>query len=473
MATISSMGVGSGIDVRGLVDELVAAERKPSEQRIERREQRLEAEISGLGKLQGALEEFGAALDGLNQAADFRQVDAQVGDETLLSASANRNAPPGSYDVNVVQLAQSQRMATNADLFGEGFSAGSDSLGVGSITLRFGAGDAQTSETFSLEEGADTLQDLRAAINAQSTNVRATVVDDGEGPRLVLTSTQPGEQNAITGIDVDIDDENALLNNLRTDVSALAQGQANDQFTLLRQSQNAKLEVDGLTITRPTNDISGVIDGVDLTLSGIGDTRVNVSEKTGIAREAVDGFVEAYNALRSQMNELNAFDPESGESGLLNGDATLRGVQSRLSQMLGNTVEGMEGGVRALADIGITTDRDGTLQVNDFQLDTALSENRDAVIRLFTQEEGGIASRMDGLVKEFTDRDSIIRSRTETLQQSLSGLTEDRERLDRRMDRVEARYVSQFSAMDAMVAQMNQTSEFLDNQLAALNSNNK
>ncbi|MCG5524769.1 flagellar filament capping protein FliD [Ectothiorhodospira haloalkaliphila] len=471
MATISSMGVGSGIDVRGLVDELVAAERKAPEQRIERREQRLEAEISGLGKLQGALEEFGSALNNLKQPADFRQVDARVADESVLSASASRNAPPGSYDVEVVKLAQAQRMATNADLFGAGFSAGSDSLGAGSITLRFG--DGQVSETFSLEEGADTLQDLRAAINAQSTNVRANVVDDGNGPRLVLSSTQPGEQNAITAIDVDIDDESAALNLLQTDLSGVGEDESNGGFTLLRQSQNAELLVDGLRVTRPTNEISGVIEGVDLTLTGVERTRVNVSEKPGIAREAVDGFVEAYNALRSQLNELNAFDPETGESGLLNGDATLRGVQGRLAQMLGNAVEGMEGNVRALADIGITTDRDGSLRVNDFRLDAALSDNRDAVVQLFTQENDGIASRLEGVVKEFTDRDSIIRSRTETLRQSLSGLADDRERLDRRMDRVEARYIAQFSAMDAMVAQMNQTSEFLDNQLAALNNNRK
>ncbi|ABI56057.1 flagellar filament capping protein FliD [Alkalilimnicola ehrlichii MLHE-1] len=475
MASISSLGVGSGLDIRDLVDQLVAAERQPGQNRLDRQESRLEAQISGLGRLQQAITDFGGALGNVSAESDFRSVVATSNNESAVSVSAGRDAPPGSYDVNVTQLAQAQRLATNSDLFEdvEDFSAGTTSLGTGSFTIEYQDGSA---ETFQLEEGADTLQDVRAAINNQSENVRASVVDDGEGPRLVITSRETGDQNAVSAITVDPDDPDSdpLLERLAFDAENLAEPdedgvRAGDNFSQLRAAQDAELFVDGLRITRPGNEISGVIDGVTLTLSAVDSARINVAEEPGSAASAVSDFVGAYNSLQRTLGELNAFDPESGEAGELKGDSTLRSVQARLRQMISEPLPGAGGPVQTLADLGITTRRDGTLEINDARLDDALSENRLDVIRLFTDEENGLAARLQGAVDEFTGRDSVINSRTESLQDRLAALAPQQERLDRRMDQLEARLIRQFSAMDSMIAQMNQTSEFLDNQLNLLN----
>nr|WP_255705751.1 flagellar filament capping protein FliD [Ectothiorhodospira sp. 9905] len=472
MSTITSMGIGSGIDVRGLVDQLVAAERAPRENRINSQEKRIEEQISGLGKLKSALSGFGSALDGLGSAGDFRQVETRVVNEGMVTANARDDAPIGNYEVEVTQLAQSQRLATSADLFSgvADFSAGGTALGAGDVTITLADG---TTETFTLTEEASTLEDLRAAINDQSGNLRASVVDDGNGPRLTLSTAQTGEQNAISQIAVNAGG-GALLNELSFNATDLTADQdTSGGFRQLRAAQDAIVMVDGLEVTRPTNELRDVLDGVDLTLNDVGTTRVSVTEQDGTALEAIRGFVEAYNDLRGQLNELNAYNPDTETSGILNGDSTLRGVQNQMARMVSNPVDGMDGAVRALADLGISTQRDGTLAINESRLDERLTENRDAVVALFTQEETGIAARMQGVVEQFTGRDSIINNRTESLQEQMSRLADDRDRLEYRMERIEARYVAQFSAMDAMIAQMNQTSQFLDNQLKALPGNNK
>lgn len=468
MSTISSLGVGSGIDVRGLVDQLIEAERQPEQRRLDNRQATIEAQISGLGRLQEGLKSFGSVVSGMQDTTDFQKVVAQSSNSSVLEVGAEANAPEGNYEVEVVRLAQSQRLATNdaETLFGAGFSAGSTELGAGDVTLTYADG---SEETFTLEAGTSTLQDLRAAINAQSGKARAEVVDDGNGDRLVLTSTQTGEDNAISGIGVSGTDPAALLNELAFDAATMDANGTSGGFTQLRASQDAEIQVDGMTITRPTNEFSQAIDGVSLTLSDVGTTRVSVRQQAGQMEEKIQGFVEAYNTLRESVNTLGEYDPETGESGILNGDSTLRNVQFALSRAVGEMVDGMGGSVRALSDLGITSRRDGTLEVDEFKLSQAVSSNPEGVMELFTREGDGLAARMDGVVQQYTGWDSIITTRNQGLQSRLEGLAEDREDLDRRMENMESRLIAQFSAMDAKVAALNKTSEYLDNQLAALN----
>ncbi|RLK48229.1 flagellar hook-associated protein 2 [Alkalispirillum mobile] len=465
MASISSLGVGSGMDIQDMVTQLVEAERQPAQQRIDRQEQRLESEISGLGKLQQAVSEFGGALGSVSSEGDFRSVEASSNNEQAVSVSADDDAPPGSYNVEVEQIAQAQRVATTEDAFAgvDDFSAGSTSLGAGSFALAFEDG---STETFELEEGADTLQDVRAIINQESQNVRASVVDDGEGPRLVLTSRETGEENSVTALEVDAEDgDEALLNNLafsREDLDEDGQGAADE----LTEAQNARVLVDGLEIERPTNEINDAIDGVSLTVNEEDETaQVNVSEEQGAAEGAVREFVEAYNTLQGTLTELNAYDPEEDEAGPLNGDATLRSVQSRMRQLINEPIPNAEGPVQTLADLGMTTQRDGTLSVDDQQLSQALNENRLDVVRLFTDEEDGMTRRLEDAVDEFTGADSVIGNRTDSLQDRMGALEPQQERLDNRMERREESLIREFSAMDQMVAEMNQTGDYLANNL--------
>ncbi|MCG5510196.1 flagellar filament capping protein FliD [Ectothiorhodospira lacustris] len=475
MATISSLGIGSGIDVRALVDGLVEAERAPQENRIQRQESRIEAQISGLGILKNGLTDFGKALDNVRLSSNFRQVDARVADGSVLGATAQSNAPAGGYDVEVIKLAQSQRLATTGNLFSDinNFSS-TRALGAGEVSIRFGSGAGAVTETFTLSGTATSLDALSKEINEQSSRVRASILDDGSGPRLVFTSTQTGDQNAISRISVDAADPGALLNRLAFDASTLDGDNVSGGFVELRKSQNAEFTVDGMLFTRPTNEVSGAIEGVTLSLTREGAaTRVTVAENPSTASDAIRGFVDAYNALRLQLNELGAYNPETKEAGLLNGDATLRTIQSRMAQALGNPVAGMDGDFKTLADMGIVSQKDGTLQIDDARLNSALEKDRAGVIRVFTDPNDGMATRMSGMVREFTAWDSILNIRGDNLQKRLTDLADARTTLDVRMERIEARYIAQFTAMDAMIAQMNQTSEFLDNQMMIMSANTR
>ncbi|SEP71063.1 flagellar hook-associated protein 2 [Ectothiorhodospira magna] len=473
MSTISAMGVGSGIDIRGLVDQLVAAERKPREMQIERSETRIKDQMSGLGRLRSALATFGDAANKLNQASTFRQIETRVTSEGVLSATGTSTAPLGNYDVNVVHLAQAQRMVTRADMFSgvTDFSASGTALGSGEMTFSFEGGG---SETITIADGASSsLNSWAAAINSQSSRLTASVVDDGSGPRMILTSAETGQANAVTGIAVNADDPSSLIGNFAATMSGLAQNDTDGGFTLLRQARDAEVQIDGMTVTRSTNEISNAIDGVTLTLSSTGDSRVIVGEKQGAARTAVEDFVKAYNTLIGEFSRLGAFDKDSNTAGLLNGDATLRSVQTQLYRIISDPVGPTDSPVRILADMGISTEKDGTLKIDDARLTQRLSEDREALVSFFTDGDHGLAKRLGGFVDNFTGRDSPINSRNDSLQRQLRGIEDQRERLDYSMERLEMRLISQFSAMDAMVAQMNQTSDFLSNQMALMQANTR
>ncbi|MCG5501473.1 flagellar filament capping protein FliD [Ectothiorhodospira lacustris] len=472
MSTISAMGVGSGIDIRGLVDQLVAAERKPREMQIQRSETRIKEQMSGLGRLKSALATFGDAASKLNQASTFRQINTRVTNEGVVSATGTSTAPQGNYDVNVINLAQAQRMVTRSDMFSgvTDFSASGTALGSGEMIFSFDGGG---SETISIANGSpSSLNDWAAAINSQSSRLTASVVDDGSGPRMILTSAQTGEANAVTGIAVN-NAGGGLIENFAADMSGVAQTETNGGFTLLRQAQDARVEIDGMAVTRSTNEITNAIDGVTLTLSSVGESRVIVDEKQGAARTAVEDFVKAYNTLLEEFSRLGAFDKDSNTAGLLNGDATLRSAQTQLYRIIGDPVGPTDSPVRILADMGIGTEKDGTLKIDETRLTQRLSEDREALVSFFTDDEHGLAKRLGDFVNNFTGNDSPINSRNDSLQKQLKGIEDQRERMDYSMERLEARLISQFSAMDAMVAQMNQTSDFLSNQMSLMQANTR
>ncbi|MBK1674897.1 hypothetical protein CKO35_16715 [Ectothiorhodospira shaposhnikovii] len=470
MATISSLGIGSGIDVRGLVDQLVAAERAPADRRLDQREERLEASLSGFGQLKSALADFNKALEALSKPADFRTVTARAGNDSVLDVAASRDAPAGTYDVEVQQLAQAQRLTTRAGLFGDNFTANTQ---LGSGDLRITLADGKQ-EVIRLESATTTLESLQKEINRQSSHLRASVVDDGDnGQRLIITSNRSGAESAISRIEVEnAVPTSALLNELAFDASALSGDDppVSGGFAQLRAGQDALALVDGMQVRRSNNNFDDVIDGVRMTLQDLGTSRVSVTESQGAAREAIEGFVEAYNTLLGHFSELGAYNPDTRVSGPLNGDSTLRIVQSRLAQVVSGMGGSEAGGIRSLGEIGISTQRDGSLGLDIFKLDEQIAGNWNGVVDLFTHEQNGIAGRLGAIVEEFTGRDSIINTRTDTLQESLRGLADQRTQLDVRMERTEARLIAQFTAMDQVVAQMNQTSTFLENQMAQFNS---
>jgi len=390
MSSISSLGVGSGIDVRGLVDQLVAAERQPVESRLNRKEARLEAELSAFGTLKSALSGFSDAVQGLSDADSFRNASASSSSEAIEVAGSDSVDQAAAFGIQVDALAQAQSLASGS------FASPSAELGSGSLTFRFGTvatdeagaitgftqNPARATATIQIPEGSSTLSDVRDAVNNADIGIRASVINDGAGERLVFNATDTGAAN---GFVVDVADDDGNL----ADAAGLSRLQFNQdsaQLQLNRASADASLVVDGLAVTRPGNEINDLLEGATLTLRATTTTPadVRVEPDRSKAKELINGFVKAYNEVQTQIESVAGYDAEAQEGGILQGNALVRSVESNMRRLVTGTVEVMEGqSVRALADIGITTTREGTLEIDDARLDERLSESLDSVAALF------------------------------------------------------------------------------------------
>ena len=456
MPTIQSPGIGSGLDINSIVSQLVAAERAPLEQRILRQEARITTQISALGTLKGALSAFKSALGPLSDEKDFSPLTTTVSDEEIFTATAGTDAVPGTYEIEVVALAQAHQLASAA------FSGGSEAVvGTGTLTITYGT----TSFEVTIDEENNTLDAIRDAINAAKDNpgVQATLIHESGGTRLVLTGSDTGAGNAITVTHSGGDGG----------LAQLAYDPANGvtDLTEIRAAQDAHVRIAGFDHYSSTNTISEAIDGVTLDLKAAEPgTQVTLSVAYDTARtiERVKQFVTAYNTLQGQLANLRSYTPQTGASGPLLGDALLRSIEEQIRTDLTDPVGGATGDLRTLASIGVTKTVDGKLELDENRLKEALSTDRRAVAAIFGSEDG-IAARLSEHIEAHLDSTSgDIAARDRSLQDSLKHIERDKEALDLRMEAIAARYLRQFTALDTMLAQLNSTAAYLAQQLANL-----
>ena len=463
MASISSLGIGSGLDLNGLLDQLEAAEQKQLEP-IVAQQASYEAKISAYGTLEGALNSFQEAVDKLGDPALYQSLSSSVEGEGI-SASASELASPGRYDVEVTRLARAQSLAS------DGFDARDSELGAGTLSLTVGGEDV----SISLSQEDSTLEGLRDAINDAEAGVSASIINTGDADnpyRLVLSSDKTGSEASISAVSFAPDDaaDTELQTKLAFDKDSLG---ADDSAPGMHQSvagEDAELTVNGITITSASNSVEGAIEGVDLTLTDVGETTVKVEYNNLALREAVSGFVDSYNELKDTMGTLTSFDAESGASGELLGDATLRSIESRLRGTLSGGVA--QGDFRTLSDIGITLQLDGTLELDDERLDEVISSERGDLADFFTGGEDGVglSDSLDDTLGAILDDGGLLDNATSGLETRMESLDRQYERTEQSIDATVERYRSQFGQLDSMIASMNQTSSYLTQQFDALNA---
>ena len=461
MATISSTGIGSGLDINSLVSQLVAAERAAPEQRINRDTAKATTEFTALATLKGAMSSFQAALNAMKGADSFGSRKATVGDEGAFAASVTSKAAAGNYDVEVVQLATAARLGSAV------FPSGPDSVvGTGTLTIAVGA------KSFSLEITSenDSLADIRDAINAAKDNagVRATLIRDttGSGSYLVLSGTKTGADNAVTVSSTGADAGLAqLVQDLQTadpdrDVAA----------------QDAIVFVSGYEIHSDSNTVTGAIDGVTLNLKEAEEGKLvslSVERDDATIQKRAETFVASYNVLAQQIASLSRYDATTRTGGPLLGDSMLRSLDSQVRRILSQPVSAAGGNYTTLASLGITTNANGTLQLNASRFSDALAADPDAVAKIFTSAESGVAPRLAEFLQsklsstgEFAARDARIASKRR-------DLAKQSDALDARMEVIQARYLKQFTALDSMLAQLQSTSTYLSQQLTSLSNLNR
>ena len=388
MASITTAGVSSGLDINSIVSQLITAERAPATNRLDTQEAKLQAQLSAIGTFKGALSDFQSALVGVNSATKFQSLTAKASNEALFSASTTSAAQAGSYSIKVTQLAQAQKLVTGED---QRFAAVTDTVGTGTLTFQFGTtvnntfteNTAKASKTIVIDASNNTLAGLRDAINKANIGVRANIINDGNGYRLSIGVTDTGIANSLK-IGVTEGSQTGLSQLLAYDPAGTK------NMTEIITAQNALLKVDGLDVISNSNSVVGVVPGVTLNLKSAQastDTpaTLTVAQDSDTTSKAVESFVTAYNKLMETSKSLTYYNAKTGEKGALLGDASVRSIISRVRNLLTGLVPGATGSLHSLTDAGISLQSDGTLKLDSDKLQTALAADPQAVAGLFSR----------------------------------------------------------------------------------------
>jgi flagellar hook-associated protein 2 len=382
---IQATGVGSGLDVNGIVSQLMALERRPLDL-LDQKEASFNAKLSAYGSVQSVLGTLQSAARALATPQKFALATARMADTSIAGAAAGAGAATGSYGIEVQALAQAQKLRTGA------FATTAATVGAGTLTIEFGSysggafslNPAKAAQTVSIAAGQDSLAAVRDAINGAGAGVQASIVNDGSGERLVIASRDSGAANSLR-IAVDDADGNhgdaAGLSRLAYDASSGGASQLVESVA----GRDAVVVIDGITVTRPSNSVSGAIEGVTLSLAKAAPgstTTLTVARDVDGMKAALDAFVKAYNDAAAALRNLSAYDAETRTAAVLQGDAALRSVQSRLRAALGAAVQ-FAGGYDSLSALGIAVQRDGSLLADSAKLRAALADPaRDAATAL-------------------------------------------------------------------------------------------
>lgn len=374
--TLASTGVGTGLDVTTLVSKLMAVERKPVSV-MNSQTSAYKAQLSAYGSLSSSLASLQSAATALNNLAALDGATATVANATLATASASPGAAPGTYSLVVQTVAQAQSLATPA------FASAAATIGTGTLTFDFGTysggafslNPAKQSATVTIAAGQDSVAGVRDAINAADIGVAASIVNDGTGQRLVITSNDTGTASALRISVADGDGtntDNAGLSRLAYDAST--GGTTN--LSEVTAAADATAVVNGISVTSQSNSMANAIEGVTLDLlqaAPVTPTTITVAHDVTSATSAVTAFVTAYNSAVTTLGKLSSYDPATKTGAALQGDSTLIGIQSQMRALLGGAVTGA-GGYSTLADLGISFQSDGALALNATTLKAALGD---------------------------------------------------------------------------------------------------
>ena len=455
-------GIGSGLDISGIVTQLVAADRAPQNARLNKLESTANFKLSGLGSVTSAFNSLKTALDALQKpdALGARTISSTMlsvasgsnapnsATDPVLTPTAGRNTPVGSYEVEVLSLATAHKLLGSGNDVETKFGAG---------TLRVAIGEHSVEVAVKADA---TLADIRSAINdaAGKHGVQAALLTSDDGHHLSVGSAKTGKDNAVSIQLVDGD----------SDLQSLVEG-------LKEQSPaaDAHVSIDGLVTTSPSNTITDAVPGMTLALKQVGTSRVDVKADPSGSRAAVDNFVKAYNAALKAIGTATTYNAETKTPSSLTGDAQMRGAAGQLRGVMSELLGGLaEQGLDAKT-LGLQTqghpNPDGTLILDATKFNEAMTANSAQVIAAFTGENG-LAAKLNDVVKSYVGTDGALTLRTKGLNDQLKDVTRQREALDVRMDAAAKRYRTQFVALDSLMAQMTTTSSALAQQLTNLSA---
>lgn len=479
MATISSPGLGSGLDVNTIVDQLVAIERRPIDL-LTTQKTELQSKLSAFGLLRSYTVNVEDAVARLADPALWQKTAATSSDSTSITASSNASALAGSYSVQVSQLAQAQSLASGA------YTSNTAAVGTGTLKIElgsWGAGPAFTpkvpasSVDIVIGVGEDSLEAVRTKINAANAGVSASIIKDASGSRLVIRSLATGAENAMR-ITATAD---TPVPALPTDPPSLASlvydpaVPASSKLTQTLEAKDAQATINGLSVTSKNNTFADVIEGVTLTVAKVTTTavQIGVGSDTAAMKSAVNDFVKAYNDISKYLAEQTKYDPDTKTAGALQGDRATLSLQSQLRAALGQS-SGASSVFRSLSDLGIELQRAGTLSVDDAKLSTALG-NLTEVSKAFTNPASngvgytGLAVRLKSLTDSMTLTDGLVSTRSDGLRTSIKRADDQVAKYEQRIAATKARLLRQYSALDTRLSALTGLNSYVSQQITNWN----
>ncbi len=454
MATIQSPGVGSGLDVNSIVTQLVALERQPID-RLEGKQALANAQISAYGSLKSKLSSFQSSMSDLSSLSSFQVFNAQSGDEDVFTATASSGASAASYTVQVVEVAERDKIATQA------YADSATFVGEGTLTLSAGA----DSFDVVIDSSNNTVAGIRDAINnaSDNTGVTASIVIDDNGAQLVISTDDTGSDNALK---IAVSDSTDASNTDDAGLSALAyEAGVVVHRPEISQNNDAIVKVDGFTITSSSNAISGAIEGLTITAKSVGTSTLDVTRDDAQIKTSVESFVNAFNSLRTEINTQRA--------GQLEADSTLLTIENQLFDVLnsGSAITGSN--FSYLVEAGISLDEFGVMSIEDDTFDSVLAGDFESLANLFAAEDEGFVNRLDALADQWLQTDGLIDAREDGLQARVDSIDDQILRMENRLVSVERRIRAQFTALDTLVSNLSATGSFLTQQLASLPAANQ
>ena len=459
--SISSTGVGSGLDVKGIVTQLVAIEKQPLQQ-LQSKANTIKTQLSLYGTVKSQVSALGDAAAKLAGATGWNVQKASSSNTAAVTVTAASSAKSAALSVEVQQLARAQTSAS------AGVAAGTAAGASGSLSIELGvwtgAAFASGGASVAVAIGAsDTLSDIAGKINAAGAGVAATILKDGSTERLVMRSTSTG---AAAGFRVNSPADPGL--------SSLGLSNPSDGANFVGQTAlDAKLTVNGVAVSSASNKIADVTPGVTLQLSQVTAAPVDVVVENDLdaVQKNIQSFVDAYNAVNQTLSDATKYTAATKTGGPLQGDSVTLGLQTALRAILGSTSTGST--FSYLSDAGIERQTDGSLKINSTKLaDAKLDLNN--LKNLFAADNGdaktnGFALKVQNFSKALVAFDGAITNKSNALQASIKRNSDDQDRVNDRAARVEVQLYKQYTALDAQMAQLNGLSSFVTAQLAIWN----
>jgi flagellar hook-associated protein 2 len=454
MATISSVGIGSGLDVKSIVSQLVALEKQPLTQ-LKSKADNVQAQVSAYGQIKSLVSTLSDAVGALASLTGWNGVTASSSDSSSVSVSAIGGTSPTVFSVGVTTLAKA-KATTSAAVTPSG-----SPVGQGTLNLSLASGSSVNVEV----SAEDTVASIASKINGAGAGVTATVLTDAAGDRLMLRSADTGVEAAFT-LSVTADADGNLSD--AAGLSRLVEGS-----TTTQSATDAVATVNGVTVTSPSNTFANTVAGVTFTALKVTSTpaEINIARDLSSVKTGIDAFVKAYNEINKAITDATKYDASTKTAGVLQGDATALGLQSALRGLLQSGTAG--GAFSRLSDVGITQQLGGALAINSAKLDAALLKPDD-LKNLFRADSGntltdGIATKLQTFSAGLMTATGLFSTKEASLQKALDRNSADQTKVNDRAARVEVQLNKRYSALDAQMASLTALNAYISQQVATWN----